>query len=429
MVAVAHSSHPKTVSIYYESTPGTPPADAAAWATAEGTSADRIRVTAIDSTFIRGQSSVRDMRLKDRIFGQDPPIKGLRTADGGSMEVVLHGSEAATTATEQVAETALMRQLEHTLGGLSRGYTSALSAVTSDTEFTLTTATGVDPGVFYALEDSDDTGRLFPVRALTEDTGEVTVDMDVPWTVSTSDLAHAVAVVYIDDQALMNPSDANASTISLLIEESIGAFQTAGGKLQLDSITLTRNEVPKIGYSIFSAYAEPFGDGAPSLPTWSGTVTGAAGLAIGADTKVFVQNVGTGTYAIYDVYGMSVTAGVPVVPLDTITEATDNMQGRAGYGTQPADTILELTVPIASAWVTKWLANQACVVRLFQVAPAGSGFFVHASRAILNESPEQGDGNETKIQTLRFVCHEDRTLDAVASNLDRARSKLILGLY
>jgi hypothetical protein len=69
------------------------------------------------------------------------------------------------------------------------------------------------------------------------------------------------------------------------------------------------------------------------------------------------------------------------------------------------------------------------VVRLFQVAPAGSGFFVHASRAILNESPEQGDGNETKIQTLRFVCHEDRTLDATASNLDRARSKLILGLY
>lgn len=429
MVAAAFSSHPKTVAVHYETTPGTPPADAAAWASAEGTTVDRIRVHAVSTASIRGQAAVEDMRLKDRIFGKDPPIKGLRTADGIPLEVSLHGSEEATSATAQVTESALMRLLEHTFGGLLRGYSSAISAVSSATVLTLTTTDGLTPGVFYALEDADDSGRLFPVRVVAEDTGEITADMAVPFTPTTSDLAHAVAMIYIDDQALMNPSDGSASTISLLIQEAIGLWQTAGGKLQCDSLALERGAVPKLGFSAFSAYAEPYGDGAPTAPTWTGSVQGAAGLVVGADTKVFVQNVGTSTYAILDVVSANLTPGVPVVPQDTITEATDNMQGRAGYGTQPADTILELGVYLNSSWQSVWGSNQPKVVRIFQVAPAGSGWFVHASNAYLMESPEPGDANEAKIQTLRFVCHEDRSLDSDSSNLDLARSKLVLGLY
>lgn len=428
MVAVAHSSHPVTFAVFYETTPGTPPADAAAWAAAEGTTADRMRVIDVNHAPIR-QAAVVDPNLKDRIFGKDVPIKGLRNADGSNVVIKLHGTESTTAAASQVTETALMRLLEHTFGGLSRGYSSAITSVVSDTSFTLTTTTDADPGNFYALEDDSDTGRLFPVRVLTAAAGAITVDLDVPWTVDTSDVAHACAVLYIDDQALMNPSDASATTTSLLVQRANALWQAAGCKFQVDSIEFPRGDVPRMTFSVFAAYAQPYGDGAPSAPTWTGTITGAAGLVVGADTKVYIEDKATASANFIDVISATVTPGIPVVPQDTITEITNNMQGRAGYGTQPGDTIIEIQVYLSTDWQDDWDTTQAKIIRVFQVAPAGSGWFAHASEAYLMEPPEYAVSNEAGVYTLRYICHEDRSLDSTATNVDRARSKLCVGMY
>lgn len=428
MVATANSIHPTTVALFTESIFATPPADASAWAAAEGTTVDRIRVVEVDPAFVR-QSAVVDPNLTDTLFGVNDPIKGLKNADGGGMVVQLHGTGGTTAPASQVSDFALLRLLGHVFGETTRGYSSALTSVTSDTEFELTTTTGVDEGHFYALEDADDTGRLFPVRVLTESTGTVTVDMDVPWTVATADVAHACAYVSIDPDALQNPADANASSRSILIEKAGQAWQIAGCKLQIDSIEFPRNEPPRMALSIFGAKGYPPGDGSPGIPTWTGTIQGAAGLAVGADTKLFIQDVGSTTYELIDVVSVTVTPGIPVTPLDTVTETDDNAQGRAGYGTTKGDTIIEVQAFFDTGWQDDWDTTTEKVIRYFQVAPAGSGWFVHASRAVLMDPPEYGEEHDSGIQTLRFLCKEDRALDSLASNVNRARSKLIVGMF
>lgn len=432
MVATASSIHPSTFAVSYETTFANAPADdASTWAADEGTTADRLYHLEVDPAFIR-QAAVVDARLTDRIFKKAvlDPLKGLRNAEGGSVVLVLHGSESATTAASAVTETGHMRLLEHCLGGLSLGYSSALTGVTTNTSFTLTTATGVDEGVMYALEDADDTGRLFPVRVLTDaGAGAITTDRDLPFTLATADTAHAVALAYIDQDALSNPADANASTVSVLVVKGGKVWELTGAALQLDSIDFPRGEAPRFTCSISGAYSRPPDDGAPAEPTWTGTVQGGQGLVVGADTKLHVQSKGTVTEALFDIVSASLQVGVPRTPMDTVTETTARAQGRAGYTTAPSDTVLEVQAYMAAGFQNNWDTTQSLVVTFYQVAPAGSGWVIHGSDAVLMEPPERVAGNESNLYTLRFEFREDASLDATATNLDRSRSKLLVGLY
>lgn len=430
MVATAHSSHPTTFAIFYETTPGTPPANAAAWAAAEGSTADRLAVIDTDPGNVR-QAAVVDPNMVDRTFGKNAPIKGLRNAEGIPLVVKLTGTGATTDAGNQVSETALLRLLGHMMGGKWRGNSTVLDAtVTSNVDYEVVASTNLEVGGFVTVEDTDDANRPFPQRILTKSGDAITLDYATPiGTIATSDVIQGVAAAYIDDQALMNPSDGSASTVSCLWQKANGLWQLAGGRIQLDSIEFPRGDVPRLNCTIMGSYAQPYGDGAPTAPTWTGSVQGESGLAIGADTKCFIEDKGTTTNTLIDVISAKVTPGIPVQPLDTITEITDNMQGRGGYGTKPADTIIEVQAFLDTGWQDDWDNGQAKVLRLFQVGPAGTGWFVHASECYLMDPPAYGSANEAGVQTLRFICHEDRSLDSTAGNLDLARSKVIVGQF
>lgn len=434
-MGTAHSGHVHNTCNYYETTRNNGPVDDSSdWATEEATTAaDRHDFLEFDPAFIR-QKAVADARMSPRVYkkASRKPIKGLRTAEGGSSVLVMNGSESSTAAASQVTETGLMRHLEHSLGGLSRGYSSAISAVTNDTSFTLTTTTGFDEGVMYAVEDADDANRLWPVRALTDGgAGVITTDRDFGgFNVSTSDTAHAVAMIYIDQDALTNPSDGSASTVSILHTRGGDVWEVNGCAYQLDTVDFPRGEVPKFNFSISGAYVRPEDDGAPAAPTFTGTVQGAAGIVVGADTYLHVQAKGTTTENLHEIVSGTLTVGVPRIRMDGITGSSVRAQGTHGFTTAPADTILEIQAYMQDATFQDWWdAGTALVVSLFQVAPAGSGWIVHGSDAILMEPPEPVVGNESNLQTLRFEFREDASLDATATNLDRARSKLIIGLY
>lgn len=433
-----NSSHITSVAIHYEQTIAQPPGyvattapagTAAGWAGDEGTNTDRVRVLEADPSFLQ-QSAIEDNRLKSRVFAKDVPIFGLRNADGGSIQVVLHGAEVETSAASQVAETGLMRILKHGLGGLQRGNTTAVAAApSSDVSFDVDAATNIVEGALIAVADADDSERLYPARVLTVSGASLTTDQDLPFAavIAENDEVHAVATAYIDQDALVNPADANATTVSFLIEKGSNVWAGVGGALQIDSLEFPRHDQPRINVSLMAAAAYPPGDLAPTSPTWTGTITGDPGLSVGADTKMYVQDKGTTTVNCVDVLGsVKVTLGVPKVPIDTVTECDAGMQGRAGYTTRPGDTIIEFNVLIDSANQDDWDTTTAKTVRYFQVGPPGSCWAVVAPNCYLMESPKFGDENESVVQTLRYICHED---ESYSTDTELTRSKILIGLY
>ena len=192
MVANAVSNVPSLFAVFRESTKGTGPANAAAWAAAEGSTAYRLWHLAAEPDGLV-QAAVVDARLSDRIYKHPDllPIPGLRNGEA-TAQIPLCGGEAVPADTAQIALTGYMWLLEHCLGGLSRGHRSAISAVTTDVSHTLTTTTEQDEGQFYAFEDDDDAGKAYPRRVLTlPGAGVQTTDEELPWTLATDDVAHA----------------------------------------------------------------------------------------------------------------------------------------------------------------------------------------------------------------------------------------------
>lgn len=430
MVASAVSMYPSIFALFRETTPGTGPANAAAWAAAEGTSAYRLWHLSVEPDDIV-ESVVEDQRLSDRIFKHPnlKPIKSLRNGEFPAT-LVLHGSGSTTADTNQVSLSGLMWVLEACLGGLSRGYRSAISAVASDTQMTLATATGLDEGQMYALEDADAAGTLVPVRALTlPGAGEMTTDMEPGFTVTTSDVAHAVAVAYIDQDAISNPGDGSAIHLSAYIQKGSHIWEANGGTIELESFEFGRGDVPKFNVKVRFAYCKVPGDGAPSAVTWTGTIQGDAGTAIGIKHKLHVQAKGTATLNTYDAVSVKLTPGVPRPRRNTVTENTSNMQGTAGYGTEPAPTVLEVQAFIDTQFQDWHDAGTSLVVKWYYPGSNGNGWVIQGSDCVLMAAPKRIGGEGSNLYTLQFEMREDRSLDALASNLDRARSKLLIGMF
>ena len=429
------SSHGTTFAVFYETTPGQPPGyvalttpqgTAAGWASAEGSTADRHRVHEADPSWLR-RSNIEDPAVTPRVFAKNVPIAGLRTADGGSAVITLHGSEASTADSSQVSETSLMRILKHCLGGLKRGYTTDVAAApTSTVDYSITSATGLEAGMFVGLEDADATGLVWPQRVLTISGTAITTDRVAPFTIAVNDVVHAAATAYIDTDALTNVDDADYQTVSILIQKNEGTpWLGVGGKMQLDSIEFPRNEVPRLSLSLYSSAAYAPGSDSISAPTWTGTVQGDSGNAVGARTYLYIQTFGSTTANCYDAESVAVEVGVPVVPIDTRTQC-DELEGRAGYTTEAADTILSATVLLDTSWASGFDATTAYTVTYCRVGPAGDTWVVQLPKAYLKEAPTYADASGTQWHSLQFVAHEDAITTGSTDEL--IKSKLLIGV-
>ena len=130
---MATSSHPSQLGYFQETTSGTAPANAAAWA-----SETRLKHIA-DSLDISGvkQQVVDDMNAQVNIFGQNQKKKGLKNGFTVPFSLYATGTGATTADGSQVAEIDLMTVLDHCWGGLHRGNSEGITTVTSQTQFDL----------------------------------------------------------------------------------------------------------------------------------------------------------------------------------------------------------------------------------------------------------------------------------------------------
>jgi hypothetical protein len=278
----------------------------------------------------------------------------------------------------------------------------------------------------FFMEDDDDPGRLHPIRVLTEDGTTATFDR-APYTgVHGDDEVAGAAVAYIDEDALKNPADANASTISMMIVVDGIVYQGKGGVMELVSIEGSRGDVPKANFNARFSYVDVPGDGSIAEPTWADTVQGSQPLVVGADLKLFMQNKGTTVLTCYDVLSFSFTCGTNRPRIPTVTECTANMQGNAGHRYAPEPTILEVQVLHATEHQDDWDTKQARIVTLYQVAADGKAWAIHGAECKLMEPPLYTQGEEINLMTLRIEFYEDRAFDATASNTNQSRSKFLL---
>lgn len=368
------------------------------------------------------QSLVEDATLNLRAFTKRSFIKGIRNNDNAKFKLNWHGSEAVAAATVAVVQTALMKLTEHCWGGQVRTKSTTCTGGTALIP-ELTSVDTISPGVFIAFEDLGDLGRCHIRRVLAVNTLAVTLDQALPFTPANGDKAHGCAATYIDEDVLEDSTTGNR-TLAWRLERSgtEAVYEFIGTKATL-GLTLPRNAPPSIELGVFAANFE---HETLTKETWTQTPAGQAPLAIGRDTKLFVQVYGTHTSTDLHCQQMAVETGVPVVPIDTITKVDARMEGRAGYSIQPADTTLTpVIVPFDDDWEVALQADTFFKVRYSQIAQAGKCWAVHVSRAEIGETVKFTPVNSAQGASVKFRAHEDLA-NTDASNAALWRSKIIL---
>jgi hypothetical protein len=409
-MTVFNNQHRVRFAVHFETAPGAVPADAAAWATsAAGATGFELAVEEADIAWLRGDAAVPNVDLQARVFEKQVPHHGLPEGTGGAITSRVWGSLETWSEGVQVAETGLGRMLEHALGGSSRGNHTAVdtAGVLSTTEITVVTATNLVVGQMIGIAAAADPLRIYPVQITAIAGNDVTYDRELEFVVNDGDLVYGADNAYPEQAALTNPEDVNASTVSLYYGYGPDVWVAGGSHLALDSLTLERGQQPKCVWSAHSARSYPPGLG-PSEATFTGSIEGLTDdtLAIGRDTRCFIQDAGVTTDNCTTLLSAAITVGVPVLPQEAVTECDIGFPGMAGYRTEPADTILELVVTLDAAEQTRWEQGDILTVTYYQIASVGAGWGFHCPRAFLMESPEPVlDG--TNRYTLRLQAKEN----------------------
>jgi len=423
-----HNQHRTQVAFYFEATPGAVPADASAWATAEGAGdAFRMFVEEGDPSYIVGDSAVMNADMQTRVFGVQAPHKGLSTADGGTLRSRLWGTGDSYTDDTQVlggTHSPLGSLLKHALGGGQLGHHTFVTAVTG-LVLTLDSATNAAVGQIICIEDADDPGRLFPVQIKALAGSDATIDRALPFNIAINDKVYGTEMAYPEQAALTNPLDADFSTLSILYTKGPHVWMAGGAHLELTEMAFERGQQPKLTWGILAARGYPQGAGAPTVPAFAEPIAGQSAdvKAIGRDTKCFIQTRGVTTWVSETLFSAKFVPGVPVKPQETVTEADDGMPGRVGYMTEPADTILELVVSLTDGQQTRWTAGTELVVSYYQVAPVGHGWVVHIAKAHLMEAPKlMLEGTNRWVIKVRATDDDEATAEAM-------QAKFIASLY
>lgn len=420
-----HNSARTIFSFSFEADFGETPVDAAAFAADEGTDTFRHYALEADPSYILGEVLLPNTDLQPDVFAVGDHHHGLPTADGGAIKMRVVGNASTWAAATQVAATAQGRLIQHALGGGARGQHTSVSVVTTQTAFTLVSGANLQPGYLIGFEDADALGEIHVAQVLTVAGADITIDRVMPFVVAASDKVYGMEQAWPDEAAITNPDDAGFTSLTLLYQKGPHLWMAGGAHLELQSIALERGAQPALQFGVLAAKGYPQGNGAPTAPSWSGTIQGGDDVkSVGHGTRLFLQQKGTTTYAQLCVFSATLTAGVPVKPQDGVTEAHDGAPGRCGYMTEPADTILEVVVALDDTWQTRWTAGTELTATYYQVAPVGFGYAIHGHECILMGPPEPMFEGSNRYK-IKIQFRQDLASSASAA----LEAKLIVGRF
>lgn len=425
-MTVTHNSHRTHVAFFEESTAGTVPANAAAWASAEGTTAFRMFVEQADPAFIRGEMAVPNADMQTRVGEAQPPHHGLPTADGGSIVMRLTGSGESFVTGDTVTESALGRLLKHALGGQSLGNHATVTVVTSQLIIEVDDAADMAVGQVLGVRKAATPTRVFPTVISALDGVEITLAWQVGLTIEVGDEIIGAETYYYDQAALTNPEDANASTLSILIQKGPVCWVAGGAHLSLDSIAFEMGQQPKLTFGVLAAQGYPPGatGSISGVPSWTGTIQGQADVrAIGRDTHFRMQSTATETFSESSLFSFALQVGCPVLAQDGVTEAQTGMPGRIGYRTEPAETLATVVFERLDAQQTAWETPSARFnVAYWQTAPIGRCWCVIMRDSFYNAppTPQTADVNKNEVVV--------RASDTTSGATELANSKILIAL-
>lgn len=416
---------PVRLSFRPETNAGTPPANAAAWAS-DATSI-RIISGSLDISGLQ-QSVIEDERSQLYVNDDEPVILGIRGGVTFSFEAYLHGHGDSPADGDTVAANALSTLLLNCLGGrdLADADDCVASGVHSTTQVETTDTYAV--GQWISLDDSN--GIAHQRRIMSSTAGGVgqihTLHRALPFTPSDGDLCTGLITMYPDEDVLEDSAGASGRTLSFLIEKGRTsqrqAWECRGCKVNLTGITLDRNGAPKLQFTVM--VASFIGPESAPTPTWSNTIEGAAGIAIGPNTEVFFENQGTTTDTTLQVSGFTIEPGWESMATETQTEDSANMIGIYGYSLNRAPGRVSFqAVPHADARITEFTASTVKHIQFERRAARGSGWSFYFPDCTHEAEPNFADVGNLLSQGLSLRTHQE---GAQSTNIARARMQIVL---
>lgn len=424
---------PTSLAFALETTVAVPPTLAADWVTAVGSLTTGARLRIIGETLDLSsfkQTMIEDMRSQEAILGDEPKVFGIKGGVEFGFEAYLCGHGLDTVSGSQVAQTAMGLFLLTCLGGQDRSNSTVLAGGGhTTTTITVSATTNITTGSHIKVEDLDDPGRSVP-RRVVDITGSVlTLDEALPFTPADGDLVHGAHTFYPAEATLVD-SGSSGRTLSFLLSKGQGTtprehYVARGCKPILEGITINRNESPRLKFRVLvGSFISP--EAAPE-PTWTADPEGSAPLAIGPDTKVRYDNVGSTTSTQVHVSEFNFVPGVESVAHDTLTEADSGMPGRAGYGLQPAHSTLDFTIlPYAQQHHTDFNSQQLKQLRLSRISTEQRAWALTIPRLEIVETPAIAPLGPSMAVKLAGRALRNTTIDSVDTELTRARFCLVL---
>lgn len=418
------------LAIFDEITPGTPPANAAAW---QSQSSVQVITDSVDVSNI-GPTVVADMRSQINAQGKELNLEGLREGEF-PYKVYASGTGATTAAGAQVAETVLARILENALGGMHRSNSTACTAG-STTSITVTADTNFEEGGHIAWQHPT-TGELY-IRQLMEESSANVWELDeaLPQAAANTDVIHGCTTLYIDPDVLAN-SNSSGRQLSYLIQFGSPAISeaetwvTMGCVNGLNGLSWPRNSNPELDISVQYANCTLPHESPPTGMTWAADPLGVAPAVVGPNGRVWMQDVGTTTAASFCLASMELTPGVPRVRVATVTESAANMHGTCHYSVGKIDPTVSIVLEnFGTDEMDDWAAGQLKAFRVQAGTQPGFCFAVSMPNAEIATVPKRATSEGNSARKVDLRAHQgndnDDTLFTTDTALTRAALKLVL---
>lgn len=394
------------IALFDETTPGTPPANAAAWA-----SESRFQIVSdsFDPAGLKPQM-IEDMRSQTNALDRERMVEGLRNGEF-TYQIYASGTGSTTGAGTQVSETVLSRILENGMGGLHRSNSTVLSGGGhTTTSIQVTAETNFAEGA-HIMWESPTTGECHVRRLLQNTSGTIwTLDEALPETPLDADVIHGCITIYPDPDVIAN-SNSSGRQLSYLMQlgaasiSDAATFVAVGCVNTVSGISWPRNGMPTFDVSAMYATCVMPNESPPTSISWAAAPVGVAPAVVGPSGRVFFQNRGTTTQNTPCTASVEVAPGLPRTRVETVTEAADNMHGTCHYSISKPDS--KVTLTLANFATTEWTNFATPTHKQFRTQAGTQPGFCFAMGAANCEvlPPSWARANDTDARTVELRPH------------------------